>query len=40
LDELSLCVRNTFSANINLFDETQFKKLLVPISYLVMNNYY
>ena len=37
LDELSLCVRNTFSANINLFDETQFKKLLVPISYLVMN---
>ena len=37
LDELSLCVRNTFSANINLFDEMQFKKLLVPISYVVMN---
>ena len=36
LDELSLCVRNTFSANINLFDETQFKKLLVAISYIVM----
>ena len=43
LDELSLCVRQTFSANINLFDENQFKKLLVTISYLVMskrrNNY-
>ena len=37
LDELSLCVRNTFSANINLFDENQFKKLLVTISYIVMN---
>ena len=37
LDELSLCVRNTFSANINLFDENQFKKLLITISYLVMN---
>ena len=37
LDELSLCVRNTFSANINLFDENQFKKLLVTISYLIMN---
>ena len=36
LDELSLCVRNTFSSNINLFDEAQFKKLLVKISYLVM----
>jgi hypothetical protein len=36
LDELSLCVRNTFSSNINLFDEAQFKKLLVTISYLVM----
>ena len=36
LDELSLCVRNTFSANINLFDEMQFKKLLVCISYIVM----
>ena len=43
LDELSLCVRQTFSANINLFDENQFKKLLVTISYLIMskrrNNY-
>ena len=37
LDELSLCVRQTFSANINLFDENQFKKLLVTISYLVMS---
>ena len=37
LDELSLCVRNTFSSNINLFDEAQFKRLLVTISYLVMN---
>ena len=36
LDELSLCVRQTFSANINLFDENQFKKLLITISYLVM----
>ena len=36
LDELSLCVKQTFSANINLFDENQFKKLLVTISYLVM----
>ena len=37
LDELSLCVKQTFSANINLFDENQFKKLLVTISYLVMS---
>ena len=37
LDELSLCVRQTFSANINLFDENQFKKLLITISYLVMS---
>ena len=37
LDELSLCVRQTFSANINLFDEQQFKKLLITISYLVMS---
>ena len=36
LDELSLCVRNTFSSNINLFDEAQFKKLLVTVAYLVM----
>ena len=43
LDELSLCVRQTFSSNINLFDENQFKKLLIAVSYLVMskrNKYY
>ena len=38
LDELYFCIRNTFpNIQINTFNETQFKKLLVNISYYLMN---
>ena len=43
LDELSLCVKNTFPENLIYFNENEFKNLLIIISYYIMtkkNNMY
>ena len=40
LDELSLCVKNAFpDKNLMCFNENEFKKLLIIISYYFMNKY-